>query len=107
MHPSINFGEIPSSSISHAHPKTPRPTKKKKKNLSENRVREIDELDTFIEKNKFNCDTVKEVCSSRHSVLVMQIEQNKHLPASVAVVVCMYMLYTSILDLEMQMQERL
>ena len=39
------------------------------------------------------------------SVLVMQIEQNKHLPASVVVVVCMNMLYTSILDLEMQMQE--
>ena len=64
MHPSINFGEIPSPSISYAHPKTPRPTKKKKKKkkktLSENRVREIDELDKFIEKNKFNCDTVKE-----------------------------------------------
>ena len=41
MHPPINFGEIPSSSISHAHPKTPRPTKKKKA-LSENRVKEID-----------------------------------------------------------------
>ena len=39
------------------------------------------------------------------SVLVMQIEEKKHLPASVAVVVCMNMLYTSILDLEMQMQE--
>ena len=38
-------------------------------------------------------------------VLVMQIEQSKHLPASVAVVACMNMLYTSILDLEMQMQE--
>ena len=38
-------------------------------------------------------------------VLVVQIEQNKHLPASVAVVACMNMLYTSILDLEMQMQE--
>ena len=49
MHPSINFGEIPSSSISHAHPKTPRLTQKKA--LSENnRVIEIDELDTFIEK---------------------------------------------------------
>ena len=32
----------------------------KKKALSENKVREIDELDTFIVKNKFNCDTVKE-----------------------------------------------
>ena len=31
-----------------------------KKALSENKVREIDELDTFIVKNKFNCDTVKE-----------------------------------------------
>ena len=29
MHPPINFGEIPSPSISHAHPKTPRPTQKK------------------------------------------------------------------------------
>ena len=35
----------------------------------------------------------KKVCSSMDSVLVMQIEQNKHLPASVAVVVCMNMLY--------------
>ena len=107
MHPPINFGEIPSPSISHAHPKIPRPTKKKA--LSENKVREIDELDTFIVKNNFNCDTVKEALQESlllyGSVLVMQIEQNKHLPASVAVVVCMNMLYTSILDLEMQMQE--
>ena len=58
MPPPINFGEIPSPSISHAHPKTPRPTKKKA--VSENKVREIDELDTFIVKNNFNCDTIKE-----------------------------------------------
>ena len=50
MHPPVNFGEIPSPSISHAHPKTPRPTKKKKKSSSENKVREIGELDTFIVK---------------------------------------------------------
>ena len=32
----------------------------KKKAVSENKVREIDEMDTFIVKNNFNCDTVKE-----------------------------------------------
>ena len=62
----INFGEIPSSSISHAHTKNSSPYQKKA--VSENKVREIDELDTFIVKNNFNCDTVKEafkkVCSS-------------------------------------------
>ena len=62
MPPSINFGEVPESFISNAHPKTPRPTKKA---LSENRVREIDELDTFIEKNKFNSDTVKEALQEK------------------------------------------
>ena len=63
MPPSINFGEVPPSSISNAHPKTSRPTKKA---LSENKVREIDELDTFIEKkNKLNCDTVKEALQER------------------------------------------
>ena len=106
MHPSINFGEIPSSSISHGHPKTPRPTKKA---LRENRVREIDELDTFIEKISLTVTLLRKPfekdCSSMDSVFVMQIEQNKHLPVSVAVVVSMNMLYTSIL--EMQMQERL
>ena len=97
MHPPINFGEIPSPSISHAHPKTPRPTKKKA--LRENKVREINELDTFIVKITLTVTLLrkpfKKVCSSMDSVLVMQIEQNKHLSASVAVVVCMNMLYTS------------
>ena len=108
MHPPINFGEIPSHIHITCSSKTPRPTTKKKA-VSENKVREIDELDTFIVKNNFNCDTVKEAL--QESLLLyglsacMQIEQNKHLPASVAVVVCMNMLYTSILDLEMQMQE--
>ena len=62
---SFNFGEIPSSSISHAHPKTPRPTKKA---LSENRVREIDELNRFIEKNKFTSDTVSEHCQTKTAI---------------------------------------
>ena len=108
MHPSINFGDIPSLSISHAHPKTPRPTKKKKPSVKT----ESEKLTNWIYSKKKISLTVtllrkpfKKDCSSMDSVLVMQIEQNKHLPASVAVVVCMNMLYTSML--EMQMQERL
>ena len=36
-----------------------------KKVLSENGVTEIDKLNTFIEKNKFNFDTVKEALEEK------------------------------------------